>query len=147
MTLGAFACILAMRRGGRMVEGIADLAGLAKTQPLLAFALAIFMFSLAGIPPLAGFFGKLYVFLAAIGAGLYSLAVIGVLASVVGSYYYVRIVKLMYFDEPTARFDRPIGGGVAAVLAVTALFTLLFFAYPSPLAAGAKLAAATLFPG
>ncbi len=147
MVVGAFACILCMRIKGRMVERIEDLAGLARTQPLLALAMAIFMFSLAGIPPLAGFFGKLYVFLAAIEARLYGLAVIGVLASVVGSYYYVRIVKLMYFDEATVRFDRPIGRGMATVLVVTGLFTLLFFAYPAPLAAGAKLAAATLFAG
>ena len=101
MTLGGFACILAMRRRGQMVEEISDLSGLSKTNPTLALALAIFMFSMAGIPPLAGFFGKLYVFLAAVDAGLYGLAIFGVLASVVGAYYYIRIVKVMYFDEPT----------------------------------------------
>ncbi|MGI9415461.1 MAG: NADH-quinone oxidoreductase subunit NuoN, partial [Hyphomicrobiales bacterium] len=100
MTLGTFACILAMRRRTGTVETIADLAGLARNNPMMAFVLAMLMFSLAGIPPLAGFFAKFYVFLAAIQAGLYALAVIGVLASVVGAYYYVRIVKIMYFDEP-----------------------------------------------
>ena len=100
MTLGTFACILAMRRGDAMVEDIGDLAGLARTNPVMAFMLAMLLFSLAGIPPLAGFFAKFYVFLAAIQAGLYPLAVIGVLASVVGAYYYLRIVKIMYFDEP-----------------------------------------------
>jgi NADH-quinone oxidoreductase subunit N len=147
MVIGAFACILCMRIDGRAVERIEDLAGLGRTQPLLALAMAIFMFSLAGIPPLAGFFGKLYVFLAAIEAQLYALAVVGVLLSVVGSYYYVRIVKIMYFDEPTGQFDRPIGRAMTAVLAVTSLFTLLFFAFPAPLADGARLAAATLFAG
>ena len=100
MTLGAFACILAMRRAGGMVEEIADLSGLSRTQPTMAFFLAVLLFSLAGIPPLAGFFAKFYVFLAAINAGLYGLAVIGVLASVVGAFYYLAIVKVMYFDEP-----------------------------------------------
>ncbi len=100
MTLGTFACILSMRRDGRMVEEIGDLAGLARTKPAMAFFLAMLLFSLAGIPPLAGFFAKFYVFLAAIKAGLFTLAVIGVLASVVGAYYYLTIVKIMYFDEP-----------------------------------------------
>ncbi|HEY6335679.1 MAG TPA: NADH-quinone oxidoreductase subunit NuoN [Alphaproteobacteria bacterium] len=147
MVLGAFACILCMRENGRMIEGIDDLAGLSKTQPVLALCLAIFMFSLAGIPPLAGFFGKVYVFLAAIEAKLYTLAVIGVLTSVVGAYYYVRIVKVMYFDDAALRFDRPIGASLSAVLTATGVFTLLFFVYPAPILAGAKLAAAALFPG
>ncbi len=147
MVLGAFGCILCMRAQGRFVEGIEDLAGLSRTQPLLAAALAVFLFSLAGVPPLAGFFGKLYVFLAAIEAKLYTLAVIGVLTTVVGAYYYVRVVKVMYFDEPALRFDQPIDASLSAVLTLTGLFTLLFFAYPAPLLAGAKAAAATLFPG
>ena len=147
MTLGTFAVILCMRRNGKMVEEIADLAGLAKTQPMLAAALLIFMFSLAGVPPMAGFFSKLYVFLAAIDAGLYYLAIIGVLSSVVGAYYYVRIVKLMYFDEAAAPFDTPIGRELQAVLVVTAVFVLFFFVVPGPLLTGAEAAASALFPG
>jgi NADH-quinone oxidoreductase subunit N len=147
MVVGAFACILCMREKGRYVENIDDLAGLSRTQPVLAAVFAVFLFSLAGIPPLAGFFGKLYVFLAAIEAQLYALAVIGVLTSVVGAYYYVRLVKIMYFDEPTARFEKPISAPLSAVLALTGLFTLLFFVYPAPLLASAKVAAAALFPG
>jgi NADH-quinone oxidoreductase subunit N len=147
MTIGAFGCILCMRRQGRMVEGISDLSGLARSQPGLALALAIFMFSLAGIPPLAGFLAKFYIFLAAIDAGFYGLAVIGVLASVVGAYYYVRIVKVMYFDEPAPAFDRPVNPVVGAVLAVAAVLILLFFVYPAPLADSAAAAAATLFAG
>ncbi|MGH6977481.1 MAG: NADH-quinone oxidoreductase subunit NuoN, partial [Stellaceae bacterium] len=112
MNAGTFAVILCMRRDGKMVEGIDDLAGLSRTHPALALALAIFMFSLAGIPPLAGFFAKLYVFMAAIDAGLPILAVLGVLSSVVGAYYYLRIVKVMYFDEARGAFDRPFGGEV-----------------------------------
>src|SRR3569623_94319 len=100
MTLGTFAVILSMRRGGVFVENISDLAGLARTHPTMAFFFAMLMFSLAGIPPLAGFFAKFYVFLAAIIAGRYALAGIGVLTSVVGAFYYLMIVKTMYFDEP-----------------------------------------------
>ena len=103
MTLGAFACILAMRRENLMYENIEDLSGLARTHPVIAFCFAAMMFSLAGIPPLAGFFAKFYVFAAAIEAGLFVLAVIGVVTSVVGAYYYIRIVKVMYFDEPVER--------------------------------------------
>ena len=144
MNAGTFACILCMRRKTGMVEGIADLAGLARTNPLMAAVLAVFMFSLAGVPPLAGFFGKFYVFVAAIDAGMYGLAVIGVLASVVGAFYYVRIVKLMYFDEPAEPFTRPIAVELKVIMTVTGLFTLLFFIYPAPLVQWAKTAATAL---
>src|SRR6186713_3345848 len=144
MTLGTFACILAMRRNGRMVEDIDQLSGLSSTSPLMAFLLAMLLFSLAGIPPLAGFFAKFYVFLAAIRAGLYALAVIGVLLSVVGAYYYLRIVKIMYFDAPAERFE-PMDMPLAAVLGITGLFILLYFVYPAPLVAFADAAAKSLF--
>jgi NADH-quinone oxidoreductase subunit N len=144
MTLGAFACILSMRRDGQMVENIADLAGLARTKPTMAFFFAMLLFSLAGVPPLAGFFAKFYVFLAAIQAGLFTLAVIGVITSVVGCYYYLAIVKTMYFDEPAKPFE-PMPYELQAVLAVTGLFNLLFFVYPSPLIQAADAAAKSLF--
>jgi NADH-quinone oxidoreductase subunit N len=144
MTLGTFACILSMRRDGRMVENIGDLAGLANTQPTMAFFLAILLFSLTGIPPLAGFFAKFYVFLAAIHAGLFTLAVIGMITSVVGAYYYLAIIKIMYFDEAGKAFE-PMPYELRAVLAVTGLFNLLFFAYPGPLIAAAGTAASSLF--
>ena len=144
MTLGTFAVILAMRREGHMVEGIGDLAGLARTNPAMAFFLAVLLFSLAGIPPLAGFFAKFYVFLAAIKAGLFALAVIGVVTSVVGAYYYLAIVKIMYFDEPAKPFA-PMAYELKIVLAVAGLFNLLFIAYPGPLIAAATTAAKSLF--
>ena len=144
MTLGTFACILSMRRDGQMVEDIGDLAGLARTNPAMAFFLAMLLFSLAGIPPLAGFFAKFYVFLAAIKAGLFTLAVVGVLASVVGAYYYLAIIKIMYFDEPAQPFE-PMPYQLKAVLAVTGLFNLLFFVYPGPLVEAANAAAKSLF--
>src|SRR5215813_3120115 len=105
MTLGTFAAIIAMRRPEGPVEKIADLAGLARTKPAMALFLLIMMFSLAGVPPLAGFFAKFFVFIAAMKAGLYTLAVIGVVTSVVGAYYYLSIVKKMYFDEPAPAFE------------------------------------------
>jgi len=147
MTVGTFACILCMRRKGRMVEQIADLAGLSRTQPMLAVVLAVFMFSLAGVPPLAGFFGKFYVFIAAIQAHLYVLAVIGVVASVVAAYYYLRVVKVMFFDEPSEAFDRPLGWEMSSILAVTGLFNLLFVVAPGVIINSAGTAAASLLPG
>jgi NADH-quinone oxidoreductase subunit N len=145
MNLGTWAVILCMRRQGHLVEGIADLAGLGRTQPGLALALGIFMFALAGIPPTAGFFGKLYIFLAAIDAHLVGLAVIGVVASVVGAFYYLRLVKVMYFDEPAAAFDRPVAVELRWVLVVAAALTMFFILFPDPLVGGAAKAAASLF--
>ena len=144
MTLGTFAVILSMRRSGGMVESIDQFAGLARTHPTRAFLLAMLLFSLAGIPPLAGFFAKFYVFLAAIKAGLYPLAVIGVLASVIGCYYYLAIIKTMYFDEPAEGFYR-MPGELGVVLGVCALFNILFFVYPGPLIGAAGAAAHSLF--
>jgi NADH-quinone oxidoreductase subunit N len=144
MTLGTFACILSMRRDGMLVENISDLAGLARTHPTMAFFLAMLLFSLAGIPPLAGFFAKFYVFLAAIKAGLYVLAVIGVLTSVVGAFYYLTIVKIMYFDEPVKSFQS-MPGLLRLVLCAGGLINMLFFAYPGPLLGAATVAAKSLF--
>jgi NADH-quinone oxidoreductase subunit N len=144
MTLGVFAVILSMRRSGGMVETIDQLSGLARTRPTMAFFMAMLLFSMAGVPPLAGFFGKFYVFLAAIQSGLYALAVIGVLASVVGAYYYLAIVKTMYFDEPAEGFV-PMPDELKVVLAVCGLFNILFFLYPGPLVGVAQAAAHSLF--
>ncbi|VBB68598.1 NADH-ubiquinone oxidoreductase chain N [invertebrate metagenome] len=147
MNLGVFAMILSMRQKGRLVEGIDDLAGLAKTQPVVAAALAALMFSMAGIPPLAGFFGKLYVFIAAIEAQMYTLAVIGVLTSVVSAFYYLRIIKIMYFDEPVEMFDKPLSRSVILTLAASSVVVLFFFLYPPLLLIQAEAATASLFPG
>jgi NADH-quinone oxidoreductase subunit N len=144
MTLGTFAVVLSMHRRIAYVEEIQDLAGLSRTHPAMAFFLAMLMFSLAGIPPLAGFFAKFYVFVAAIKAGLYVLSVVGVLASVVGAYYYLMIVKIMYFDEAAEKFE-PMHGELRVVLAIAGLFNILFFVYPSPLVETAAAAARSLF--
>ncbi len=147
MNLGTFACILCMRRSDHMVEDIDDLAGLSRSHPMVALALAIFMFSMAGIPPLAGFFAKFYIFLAAIEAGLYGLAVVGVLSSVVAAFYYLRIVKVMYFDALGDSLEKPIGRDIAGVLVGTSLAILLFFAWPMPLLSAAGAATRVLFAG
>ena len=144
MTLGTFAGILAMRVNGKGVENIADLSGLARTDGVMAFFLATMMFSLAGVPPLAGFFAKWYVFNAAIQAGLYPLAVIGILSSAIGAYYYLRVVKVMYFDEQAPAFDRP-APAPRAVLAVTGLMVVFLFAYPSLFIEATRAAANSLF--
>ncbi|MEM8876958.1 MAG: NADH-quinone oxidoreductase subunit NuoN [Pseudomonadota bacterium] len=144
MTLGTFACILGMRRSDAAVEEIEDLAGLARTDGLKALILAALLFSLAGIPPLAGFFGKYFVFLAAIEAELYPLAVIGVLASVVGAYYYLRIIKIMYFDELAPGFDKT-PFELRTVMVISGLFVVLFAFYPSPVTVAADAAAKALF--
>jgi NADH-quinone oxidoreductase subunit N len=144
MTLGTFACIIAMRRSQKAFEDITDLSGLARTNPAQAFVLAMLLFSLAGVPPMAGFFAKFYVFLAAVKAGMFTLAVLGVLASVVGCYYYLLIVKIMYFDDPAPAFD-PMGNALRTMVAVTGLFVILFFVYPGPLVEAAGVAARSLF--
>ncbi|MCV0398091.1 MAG: NADH-quinone oxidoreductase subunit NuoN [Rhizobiaceae bacterium] len=144
MTLGTFAFILAMRRREGPVEQIDDLAGLSATNPMMATILTILMFSLTGIPPLAGFWAKWYVFLAAIDAGLYALAVLGVLASVVGAYYYLRIIKIMWFDEPLGGFV-PMAGELRLVLMLSGLFVLGYMLVGGPIEAMAGAAAATFF--
>jgi NADH-quinone oxidoreductase subunit N len=145
MNLGTFGIILSMRRQGRAVETIGDLAGLSRTNPRMALAMAVMMFSMAGIPPLAGFFGKLYVFLAAVQSGLYVLAVVGLLTSVISAFYYLRIVKLMYFDEPVEAFDQPVGRQISAIVAVTTLITVFFLIFLPLVLDSAGLAAASLF--
>ncbi|WP_460451373.1 NADH-quinone oxidoreductase subunit NuoN [Alsobacter sp. SYSU BS001988] len=144
MTLGTFAVILAMKRPDGYVETIEDLAGLGRTAPATAFVFAMLMFSLAGIPPLAGFFAKWYVFAAAVDAKLYTLAVIGVVTSVVSTYYYLRIVKLMYFDEPAEAF-LPMATSLKIVSGLSGAFILLFWLWPAPLVTAATAAAKSLF--
>lgn len=145
MNVGAFACILSMKVNDRMVENIDDLAGTAKSHPMMALGILIFMLSLAGIPPMAGFFGKFFIFLSAIEAKLYTVAVIGVLSSVVGAYYYLRIVKIVFFDDLLEKFDKPIDRPLRMIMAATGVVTLLFFIWPSPLLDSASVAAAALF--
>ncbi len=144
MSAGTFACIIAMRRRGIALEKISDLSGLAQHDGLLAALFALFMFSMAGVPPFAGFVGKLYVFRAAVDQGLWTLAVIGVLTSVVGCYYYLRVIKVIYFDAPVEKFDRR-APSISFVGVAAGAFTLLFFVFPAPVVDAAHAAALVLF--
>jgi NADH-quinone oxidoreductase subunit N len=144
MTLGVFAVILSMQVGGKRVEEITDLAGASRTNPGLAFVMAALMFSLIGIPPLAGFFGKFYVFAAAVEAKLFVLAVIGIVTSVVSAFYYLRIIKVMYFDAPAPAFQTA-GGEVRAIMWACAAFVVLFVAIANPIRSMAAAAAKSLF--
>ena len=145
MTAGLFGIVLMMRRDGQPAEKITDLSGLSKTAPVLAYAMAILMFSLSGIPPLAGFFGKLMVFQAAVAEGFYVLAVFGVLTSVVAAYYYLRIIKTMFFDEAMDPFDAE-PAAVKKVVIVFSVAVLIGFVFvPDTLIEISQAAAAVLF--
>ena len=144
MSAGVFAVLIAMRRRGRPLEQIADLSGLGSTDPGLALIMTILMFSMAGIPPFSGFFGKLYVFRPAVESGFWTLAVVGVLTSVVGAFYYLRIIKVMYFDRAEPAFD-PRATSLTFVGGVGALVTTFFFVIPAPVIGAAQSAARLLF--
>ena len=144
MTLGTFAFILSMRRKDEQVERIDDLAGLANTNPVMATIMTILLFSLAGIPPLAGFWAKWYVFLAAINAHLYALAVIGVLTSVVGAFYYLRIIKIMWFDEAKEGFS-PMAAEMRVVFGLSGAFILFYVLIGGPLGRVAEAAARSFY--
>jgi NADH-quinone oxidoreductase subunit N len=145
MSAGTFCIVLMMKKDGKMVEKISDLSGLGKEQPLLALAMSIMMFSMAGIPPLAGFFGKLFIFQSAVAAGLYTLAVIGVLTSVIAAYYYIRIIKVMYFEESTAAgLDPAADRTLNLILAVVSATIVFFIVLPGPVLTAAQAAAQAL---
>jgi len=144
--LGVFAAIQAMRRKGHAVESISDLAGLARNDIKLAVVFATLFLSLAGLPPLAGFFAKFYVFLAAMQAGLVVPAVLGVLASAIGLVYYLRLVKVMFFDEPVEAFDPVSGFGSRAILVLSMVVALFFIFAASPVITAADAAAKALIP-
>jgi NADH-quinone oxidoreductase subunit N len=151
MTVGTFVCIMLMRRNGEAVENISDLAGLSDRDPTTAYLLAILMFSLIGIPPLAGFFGKWYVFLALIHSAaehpwMYTVAIVGLVTSVVGAYYYLNIIRTMFFDKPAPQFDKPLGTVNAAVLGASSAFVVASVIVLAPLVDAASAAAKSLFP-
>ncbi|MEM9618117.1 MAG: NADH-quinone oxidoreductase subunit NuoN [Pseudomonadota bacterium] len=146
MTLGAFAVILMMRRRGGMTENISDLAGLSRTNMPMALILTVLLFSLAGVPPTAGFFGKWFVFFAAVDAGLIWLAVVGVIASAISAFYYLRIVWFMWFDEPAPAFERDSGPALTFAAWGSALLMFpLLTVFMGPLTQAAGRAAASLF--
>lgn len=136
MTAGAFAILLMLRRDGLAILKLDDLAGLSQTNPVLAYCMAIIMFSMSGIPPMAGFFGKLFIFEAAIAEELYVLAVIGVLTSVVAAYYYLRVIKIMFFDASEFGIDKDFSFGGRIIIALSILFILGFIFNPDILLNG-----------
>jgi NADH-quinone oxidoreductase subunit N len=131
MNLGAFGCIFMMKRENIFYENINDLSGLSKNHPMLAFSFLIILFSLAGIPPLAGFFAKFYIFMAVIEVKMYALAIIGLVTTVVSAFYYIRIIKVIYFDKPKKPFDKNYDFGLKISLILSSILVLIYFIYPS----------------
>ena len=131
MNLGAFGCIFMMKRENIFYENINDLSGLSKNHPILAFSFLIILFSLAGIPPLAGFFAKFYIFMAVIEVKMYALAIIGLVTTVVSAFYYIRIIKVIYFDKPKKPFDKNYDFGLKISLILSSILVLVYFIYPS----------------
>jgi len=131
MNLGLFGCIFLMKKEGKYCEDIKELAGISKQNPLLAISFLIIMFSLAGIPPLAGFFAKFYVFMSVIENGMYTLAIVGLLSTVISAFYYLRIIKIIYFDEIKNSFDKIKNLGITSTVLLSCSILVLFFLYPS----------------
>ena len=131
MNLGVFGCIFLMKKDGKYCEDIKDLAGISKQNPLLAISFLIIMFSLAGIPPLAGFFAKFYIFMSVIESGMYTLAIVGLLSTVISAFYYLRIIKIIYFDEIKNPFDKKNNFGITSTVFLSCSILVLFFLYPS----------------
>ena len=131
MNLAFFSCLFMLKRKDKYYEKIEDLSGLSKNHPLLSFSLLIILFSLAGIPPLAGFFGKFYVFMAVINQKLYALAIIGLLTTVISAFYYLKLIKTIYFDEPIISYDNNSNFGLRLTLFLSTSFLILFFIYPN----------------
>jgi NADH-quinone oxidoreductase subunit N len=131
MNLGVFGCIFLMKKDGKYCEDINDLAGISKQNPLLAISFLIIMFSLAGIPPLAGFFAKFYVFISVIESGMYTLAIVGLLSTVISAFYYLRIIKIIYFDEIKNPFDKITNIKITSTVLLSCSILILFFLYPS----------------
>ena len=131
MNIGSFVCILIMKRKNIYLENIRDLSGLSKNHPVIAFSFTVILFSLAGIPPLAGFFAKFYIFMAVVKANLFALAIIGLIASVISAFYYLRIIKIIYFDPEQEKFDPITSKGIRVSLAFSTILVLFYFLNPS----------------
>jgi len=131
MNLGAFGCIFMMKRENVYYENIEDLSGLSKNHPMVALSFLIILFSLAGIPPMAGFFAKFYVFMAVIEVKMYALAIIGLVTTVVSAFYYLRIIKIIYFDKPKKPFEESYDWGLKISLILSSILILIYFIYPS----------------
>ena len=133
MNIGAFSFVLLMKRGEKYIEEISELSGASKNHPLMCFGLLTILFSLAGIPPLAGFFAKFYIFMSVIESGMFGLAIVGLVTTVVSAYYYIRIVKIMYFDESKKPFENFKDVSIHGSLILSSMILIAFFLYPSAL--------------
>ena len=133
MNLAFFSCIFMLKKDQRYYESIDDLSGLSKNHPILSLSLLIVLFSLAGIPPLAGFFAKFYVFMAVIEQSMFVLAIIGLLSTVIAAFYYLRIIKIIYFDKDIGKYDTDHNIGLKISLIFTTILILTYFVYPSSL--------------
>ena len=133
MNLALFSCLLMLKRNNQYYEDIDDLSGLSKNHPLLSLSLLVILFSLAGIPPLAGFFAKFYIFKAVIEQSMYFLAIVGLLSTVIAAFYYLRIIKIIYFDKPAKQFDENNDFNIKIPVIVSTLIILIYFIYPSSL--------------
>ncbi len=133
MNLGVFCCLFVMKREDKFYDDLDDLSGLSKNHPIVSFSLLILLFSLAGIPPMAGFFAKFYIFISVIEESMYFLAIIGLLSTVISAFYYLKIIKIIYFDKPKAKYDEIKYIGLKLSLAISTLFVLLYFVYPGAL--------------
>ena len=133
MNLGLFCCLLMMKRNNEYYEDIGDLSGLSKNHPLLSLSLLIILFSLAGIPPLAGFFAKFYIFKSVIEQSMYFLAIVGLLSTVVAAFYYLRIIKIIYFDPEKEKYDGDYSSWLKFSLTFSTILILLYFIFPSQL--------------
>ena len=133
MNLGFFCCLFTLKRNDKFYDNVEDLSGLSKNHPLISFSFLILLFSLAGIPPLAGFFAKFYIFISVIEESMYFLAIVGLLSSVISAFYYLRIIKIIYFDEATDKFDQVNDLGLKITLCLSTIIILLYFIYPSAL--------------
>ncbi len=133
MNLGLFSCLLMMKRNNKYFEDIEDLSGLSKNHPLLSLSLLVILFSLAGIPPLAGFFAKFYIFKSVLEQSMYFLAIVGLLSTVIAAFYYLRIIKIMYFDKEKEKYDTDHSAWLKFSLATSTIIILLYFVFPSQL--------------
>ena len=135
MNLGIFSCLFMLKRDNKFFDNLEDLSGLSKNHPILSLCFLILLFSLAGIPPLAGFFAKFYIFVSVVEQSMYFLAIVGLISTVVSAFYYLKIIKIIYFDNPKAKYDKEDFIGSKISLALSTIIVLLYFIYPNWLTA------------
>ena len=131
MNIGAFSCLYLLKKDGEYKENISDLSGISKKHPLMAISLLIILFSLAGVPPLGGFFAKFYVFVAVVEQKMYALAIIGLLTTVMSAFYYLKIIRTIYFDDGSVAYESPKNKTALVSIFISCTILITFFLYPS----------------